>query len=120
MYYSFFGKLLGAEVGGFTSLDFTYFYMTTLTDRVFVWYCNKWIQTGPNPIVLWNEHEDLKIEIGGTSACEFVYRGNVDAICRPLKNKGPILNPPAQEFAIQIVAKYGIRNTYMLYKMSCP
>jgi hypothetical protein len=33
MYYSFFGKLVGAEAGGFTTSDFSYFYITSPTDR---------------------------------------------------------------------------------------
>jgi hypothetical protein len=30
------------------------------------------------------------------------------------------LSPPAREPAIQKVAKYGMKDPYMLYKISCP
>jgi hypothetical protein len=54
------------------------------------------------------------------SACQFVYRGTLGAICRTQSNRGPFLSPPAREPTIQKVAKYGMRDPYMLYKISCP
>ena len=49
------------------------------------------------------------------SACQFVYRGILGTICRARNNRGPILSLPAQELAIQKVAKYGMRDPYMIY-----
>jgi hypothetical protein len=50
------------------------------------------------------------------SACQFVYRGIVGAICRARNNRGPIFSPPTREPMIQKVAKYGMRDPYMIYK----
>ena len=54
------------------------------------------------------------------SACQFVYRKTLGAICRTQNNKDPIFSPPGREPAIQKVAKYGMRDPYMFYKISCP
>ena len=67
-----------------------------------------------------HQHEALKIQIVCKSACQFVYRRTLGAICRTRNNKGPILSPPTWEPAIQTVTKYGMRAAYMLYKISCP
>jgi hypothetical protein len=48
--------------------------------------------------------------------CQFVYRGTLGAICRIQSSRGPILSPPDRETTIQKVAKYGVRDMYMLYK----
>jgi len=53
-------------------------------------------------------------------ACQFIYRGTLGAICRTWNNRGSILSPLAREPAIQKVAKYRMRDPYMLYKISCP
>jgi hypothetical protein len=52
------------------------------------------------------------------SACQFVYRRILGAICNTRNNGGPILSPPAREPAIKNVARYGMQNSYMLYKIS--
>jgi hypothetical protein len=54
------------------------------------------------------------------SACQFVYHRTLGAICRTQNNRGSILSPPAQEPVIQKVAKYGMKDPCMLYKISCP
>jgi hypothetical protein len=54
------------------------------------------------------------------SACQFVYRGSLGAICRTQNNRGSIFSPPGREPAIQKVPKYGMRDPHMLYKISCP
>jgi hypothetical protein len=54
------------------------------------------------------------------SACQFVYRGSLGAICRAQNNKTSIFSPPGRQSAIQKVPEYGIRNAHMLYKISCP
>jgi hypothetical protein len=73
--------------------------------------------------VVWSTHNnrsEMLCQPTHRSTCQFVYRGIVGAICREQNNKGPILSPPAREPAIQKVAKYGMRDLYMLYKISCP
>ena len=53
-------------------------------------------------------------------ACQFVYRRTLGVICRTWNNRGPIFSPSAREPAIQKVAKYGMRDPYMLYKIWYP
>jgi hypothetical protein len=64
----------------------------------------------------WNNRSAMLSQPVRKSACQFVYRGTLGAICRIQSNRGPILSPPAREPAIQKVAKYGMRDPYMLYK----
>ena len=66
--------------------------------------------------MLLHQHEALKIQIVRKSACQFVYRGTLGAICKTQSNRGPFLSSPAREPAIQKVAKYGMRDPYMFYK----
>jgi hypothetical protein len=47
------------------------------------------------------------------SACKFVYRGSVGAICRTQNNRYLIFSPPGCEPAIQKMPKYGMRNPHM-------
>jgi hypothetical protein len=54
------------------------------------------------------------------SACQFVYRRSLGAICRRQNNRGSIFSPPGREPAIQKVPKYGMRDPHMVYKISCP
>jgi hypothetical protein len=54
-------------------------------------------------------------QLARRSACQFVYRGILGAICRPQNNRGPILSLPAQELAIQKVVEYGMWDPYMIY-----
>jgi hypothetical protein len=71
------------------------------------------------PSVVWrtqNNRSAMLSQPARRSACQFVYRGIVGAICRARNNRGPIFSPPAREPAIQKVAKYGMRDPYMIYK----
>jgi hypothetical protein len=52
------------------------------------------------------------------STCQFVYRRIMGAICNTHNNGGLILSPPAREPTIKNVARYGMWNSYMLYKIS--
>jgi hypothetical protein len=70
--------------------------------------------------VLLHQYEALKIQIVHNFVCQSVYHETLGAICRAHNNRGPILSPPAREPVIQKVAKYGMRATCMLYKISCP
>jgi hypothetical protein len=54
------------------------------------------------------------------SACQFVYHRIMGAICMVRNNGGPILSPPVGEPTIENVAKNGMHNPYMFYKISCP
>ena len=54
------------------------------------------------------------------SACQFVYRGSLGAICRTQNNRYSIFSPPGCEPTIQKVPKYGMRDSHMFYEISCP
>jgi hypothetical protein len=54
------------------------------------------------------------------SSCQFIYHGSLGAICRTQNNRDSIFSLPDREPAIQKVPKYGMRDTHMLYKISCP
>ena len=47
------------------------------------------------------------------SACQFVYRGSEDAICRTQNNKYLILSLLGHESVIQKVLMYGMRDPHM-------
>jgi len=53
------------------------------------------------------------------SACLFVYRESVGAICRTQNSRGSIFSPPGREPVIEKVPKYGMSDLHMLYKISC-
>ena len=75
------------------------------------------------PSVVWriqNNRSARLSQLARRFACQFVYRRILDVICRARNNTGPILNPLSREPMIQKVAKYGMRDPYMLYKISCP
>ena len=75
------------------------------------------------PSVVWrtqNNRSAMLSQPAHKSACQFIYRRTLAAICRTQNNRGPILRSPARELSIQKVAKYGMQDPYMLYKISCP
>jgi hypothetical protein len=47
------------------------------------------------------------------SACQFVYRGSLGAICGTQNNRYLIFSLPGREPAIQKVSKYGMRDPHM-------
>ena len=54
------------------------------------------------------------------SACQFVYRRSVGVICRTQNNRYSIFIPLGRQLAIKKMPKYGMRDSHMFYKISCP
>jgi hypothetical protein len=53
------------------------------------------------------------------SSYQFLYRGSLGAICRTQNNTDSIFSLEDREPAIQKIPKYGMRDSHMLYKISC-
>jgi hypothetical protein len=78
----------------------------------------KFVYRGTSSVV-WrtqNNRSAMLSQPARRSTCQFVYRGIVGAICRARNNRGPIFSPQVREPTIQKVAKYGMRDPYMIYK----
>ena len=75
---------------------------------------------GINTESLLNDKSEMLSQPTCKSACQFVYRGSLGAICRAQNNKTSIFSPLGRKPVIQKVPKYGTRNLHMLYKILCP
>ena len=75
--------------------------------------------------VIWktqNNRSAMLSQLVRKFAYQFEYRITLGVICSIQSNRDPILSPPDREPTIQKMAKYGMRDPYILYKkhMSIP